>query len=229
MPSPYSPTSIATLVARDISYERGGRTVLDRVSISLGPETCLGSSDPTASASRPCSRSSPACSLRGRARCATTRRLPRSGTWPRNSRPFPASPCATRSTDAPGRPPPKQNWPTRRPDSAKVDRVTTTAMRWPWPASSQWRPAISRRACRPPWPRLGWSRSGRSRGAHALGWAEARLALAVVILSRFDLTLLDEPTNDLDFDGLGRLESFVAHRHGGMVIVSHDRAFSIGP
>ena len=57
------------------------------------------------------------------------------------------------------------------------------------------------------------------------GGQEARLALAVVVLSRFDLTLLDEPTNDLDFDGLHRLESFVAARRGGMVIVSHDRAF----
>jgi ATPase subunit of ABC transporter with duplicated ATPase domains len=60
------------------------------------------------------------------------------------------------------------------------------------------------------------------------GGQEARLALAVVVMSRFDLTLLDEPTNDLDFDGLRRLESFVANRRGGMVIVSHDRAFLDG-
>jgi ATPase subunit of ABC transporter with duplicated ATPase domains len=48
------------------------------------------------------------------------------------------------------------------------------------------------------------------------------------VLSRFDLTLLDEPTNDLDFDGLRRLESLVADRRGGMAIVSHDRAFLDG-
>ncbi len=37
------PTSpMATLVARDVSHERAGRTVLDRVSLSVGPETCLG-------------------------------------------------------------------------------------------------------------------------------------------------------------------------------------------
>jgi ATPase subunit of ABC transporter with duplicated ATPase domains len=53
----------------------------------------------------------------------------------------------------------------------------------------------------------------------------ARAELAVVLLSRFDLTFLDEPTNDLDFDGLARLEAFVAGRAGGLVIVSHDRAF----
>jgi ATPase subunit of ABC transporter with duplicated ATPase domains len=44
-------------------------------------------------------------------------------------------------------------------------------------------------------------------------------------LARFDITLLDEPTNDLDFDGLSRLEELVARRRGGLVIVSHDRAF----
>ena len=57
------------------------------------------------------------------------------------------------------------------------------------------------------------------------GGQAARVALAAILLSRFDLTLLDEPTNDLDFDGLARLEHLVTHRRGGMVIVSHDRAF----
>jgi ATPase subunit of ABC transporter with duplicated ATPase domains len=57
------------------------------------------------------------------------------------------------------------------------------------------------------------------------GGQEARVALAAILLARFDLTLLDEPTNDLDFDGLSRLEDIVARRAGGMVIVSHDRAF----
>jgi ATPase subunit of ABC transporter with duplicated ATPase domains len=57
------------------------------------------------------------------------------------------------------------------------------------------------------------------------GGQAARVALAAIVLSRFDVTLLDEPTNDLDFDGLERLEAVVARRSGGMVIVSHDRAF----
>ncbi len=57
------------------------------------------------------------------------------------------------------------------------------------------------------------------------GGQEARVALAAIILAHFDLTLLDEPTNDLDFDGLARLEDLVLRRSGGMVIVSHDRAF----
>ena len=57
------------------------------------------------------------------------------------------------------------------------------------------------------------------------GGQESRLALAAIVLSRFDITLLDEPTNDLDFDGLERLESFVLAHAGGLVVVSHDRAF----
>ncbi len=57
------------------------------------------------------------------------------------------------------------------------------------------------------------------------GGQESRLALAAIVLSRFDITLLDEPTNDLDFDGLERLESFVLGHSGAMVVVSHDRAF----
>jgi ATPase subunit of ABC transporter with duplicated ATPase domains len=60
------------------------------------------------------------------------------------------------------------------------------------------------------------------------GGQEARIALCAIVLSRFDITLLDEPTNDLDFDGLDRLEALVEGRRGGMVIVSHDRAFLDG-
>ncbi len=37
--------------------------------------------------------------------------------------------------------------------------------------------------------------------------------------------LLDEPTNDLDFAGLERLEQFVLGLSAGLVVVSHDREF----
>lgn len=57
------------------------------------------------------------------------------------------------------------------------------------------------------------------------GGQRAKAALASLLLSRFDLLLLDEPTNDLDFDGLARLEDFLDARRGGLVVVSHDRAF----
>jgi ATPase subunit of ABC transporter with duplicated ATPase domains len=57
------------------------------------------------------------------------------------------------------------------------------------------------------------------------GGQAARARLAAVLLSRFDVLLLDEPTNDLDFDGLGLLEDFLRSAPSAMVTVSHDRAF----
>lgn len=57
------------------------------------------------------------------------------------------------------------------------------------------------------------------------GGQAARVGLAALILSRFDIVLLDEPTNDLDLDGLARLEEFVRELRGGVVLVSHDREF----
>ena len=57
------------------------------------------------------------------------------------------------------------------------------------------------------------------------GGQAARAALAALLLSRFDVVLLDEPTNDLDLDGLARLEAFVQGLRGGVVLVSHDREF----
>ncbi len=57
------------------------------------------------------------------------------------------------------------------------------------------------------------------------GGQAARVGLAALLLSRFDVALLDEPTNDLDLDGLERLERFVQGQRGGVVLVSHDREF----
>ncbi|WP_127475751.1 ABC-F family ATP-binding cassette domain-containing protein [Microbacterium sulfonylureivorans] len=57
------------------------------------------------------------------------------------------------------------------------------------------------------------------------GGQAARVGLAALLLSRFDIVLLDEPTNDLDLDGLDRLETFVRGLRGGVVLVSHDREF----
>ena len=57
------------------------------------------------------------------------------------------------------------------------------------------------------------------------GGQAARAGLAALLLSRFDVVLLDEPTNDLDLDGLDRLERVVAGLRAGAVVVSHDREF----
>lgn len=57
------------------------------------------------------------------------------------------------------------------------------------------------------------------------GGQAARVGLLATRLSSFDLTLLDEPTNGLDGDGLTALERWIADHRGGLAVVSHDRAF----
>jgi len=57
------------------------------------------------------------------------------------------------------------------------------------------------------------------------GGQAARAGVASLLLSRYDIFLLDEPTNDLDLDGLDRLERFVSGLSAGTVLVSHDREF----
>jgi ATPase subunit of ABC transporter with duplicated ATPase domains len=57
------------------------------------------------------------------------------------------------------------------------------------------------------------------------GGQAARAGMASLLLSRYDIFLLDEPTNDLDLDGLKRLEEFVTGLRAGTVLVSHDREF----
>jgi ATPase subunit of ABC transporter with duplicated ATPase domains len=57
------------------------------------------------------------------------------------------------------------------------------------------------------------------------GGEAARASLAALLLSRYDVFLLDEPTNDLDHDGLARLEAFVTSQQAPIILVSHDRTF----
>jgi ATPase subunit of ABC transporter with duplicated ATPase domains len=57
------------------------------------------------------------------------------------------------------------------------------------------------------------------------GGQAARAGLAALLASRYDVFLLDEPTNDLDLAGLDRLERFVRSVPAGVVLVSHDREF----
>ncbi len=57
------------------------------------------------------------------------------------------------------------------------------------------------------------------------GGQAARAGLAALLLSHYDAFLLDEPTNDLDLDGLDHLEEFVQSLAAPTVLVSHDREF----
>jgi ATPase subunit of ABC transporter with duplicated ATPase domains len=57
------------------------------------------------------------------------------------------------------------------------------------------------------------------------GGEQVKAGLAAILLARFGVLLLDEPTSNLDFDGLERLERFLAAEDRAVVLVSHDRAF----
>jgi ATP-binding cassette subfamily F protein 3 len=57
------------------------------------------------------------------------------------------------------------------------------------------------------------------------GGMRNRAALVRLLISSPDLLLLDEPTNHLDISGLEFLESFLKSFDGGVIYVSHDRAF----
>lgn len=59
------------------------------------------------------------------------------------------------------------------------------------------------------------------------GWL-MRVALAKLLVAQPDIILLDEPTNHLDLASLIWLEGFLKDYPGGILMISHDRAFING-
>jgi ATPase subunit of ABC transporter with duplicated ATPase domains len=225
MPSPAA-TPHATLVAHHLRHERGGHTVLDDVSLSVGPATCLGVVGPNgvgkstllqilAGLLVPTSgevKVDPPTATVGylsqehardgdeTVRGALIRRAGVAAVEEELT--GAAAGLATGGTEA-------------------DDRYAVALARYEATSAGDFEARLVNACAQVALP----ADVAEQPVSTLSGGQEARVALAAILLARFDLTLLDEPTNDLDFDGLSRLEDMVVRRTGGMVIVSHDRAF----
>ena len=57
------------------------------------------------------------------------------------------------------------------------------------------------------------------------GKFKVRVLLAQALFGNPDVLIMDEPTNDLDFETIGWLENFLANYDNTVIVVSHDRHF----
>lgn len=73
---------------------------------------------------------------------------------------------------------------------------------------------------------LGFEKTDMNRPVHEFsgGW-RMRIELAKILLRKPDYILLDEPTNHLDIESIQWLEDFLSQHKGGILLISHDRAF----
>jgi ATP-binding cassette subfamily F protein 3 len=92
-------------------------------------------------------------------------------------------------------------------------------------AINELRPHWERRLVQGHLGRFGFSGDEVQRRAETLSGGErARVALAMLMLTRANLLVLDEPTNHLDVETIEVLEDAIESYDGSVILVSHDRA-----
>ena len=57
------------------------------------------------------------------------------------------------------------------------------------------------------------------------GYIKVKVLLAQALFGNPDVLIMDEPTNDLDYETIMWLENFIANFENTVIVVSHDRHF----
>jgi ATPase subunit of ABC transporter with duplicated ATPase domains len=222
------PSSLASLVARDLTVSVGPRILLAGVDLTVGPGTRLGLIGPNGAGKSTLLRTLAGLHLPEGGQVRLSPATATVGYLPQEPHPRPGETVAqllarrTGVADA-----------DRALDAATAELADADAAPG---ADARYAAALDR------WMALGGADLDARAGAVAddlglpaglldrpvaglSGGQAARAQLAALLLARFDVFLLDEPTNDLDMDGLDRLQRFVDGLAGPCIIVSHDRAF----
>ena len=112
-----------------------------------------------------------------------------------------------------------------RPSYYRQDMAQVPVDRTLYDVINELRPQWERRMVQGHLARFGFSGDEAQRRAETLSGGErARVALAMMVLTKANFLVLDEPTNHLDVESIEALEDALQEFEGTILLVSHDRA-----